>query len=132
MGGKPNNAPPPPHGKNGMAPTWREKTAHIEKIPPKGKLPPSHMDFFIHAPPPGERLHPPLAGADHDLHSLYSVCLRELEKKKKKFNKNKNFLALLFNFLGGGGVSIVYMPYACVAICMCCHIHVLPYACVAI
>ena len=24
------------------------------------------------------------------------------------------------------------LPYACVAICMCCHMHVLPYACVAI
>ena len=54
-------------------------TAHIEKIPTLGKLPPSHMDFFIHAPPPGEVV----ACADHDLHSLYSVCLRELEKNQQ-------------------------------------------------
>ena len=65
------------------------------------------MDFLF-------MLHPlasayiPLACADHDLHSLYSVCLRELEKNQQKLNKNKNFLALSFNFLWGGeGVSIV-------------------------
>ena len=56
-----------------IAPTRREKTAHIEKMPP-------------YVPPPGRSptFAPlPLASADHDLmHSLYSVnCLRELEKK---------------------------------------------------
>ena len=55
------------------------------------------MDFFIHAPPPGEVV----ACADHDLHSLYSVCLRELEKNQQKLNKNKKILALSCNFLGG-------------------------------
>ena len=30
--------PPPTNGKNGMAPKWREKTAHIEKIPPNSIL----------------------------------------------------------------------------------------------
>ena len=49
-----------PHGKNGMAPTWREQTAHIENETLIGETPPpSHIDFFIHTPPLGARLHPP-------------------------------------------------------------------------
>ena len=64
----------PPTEKNGMAPTWREKTATIGETPP-----PQMENFFIHAPP-GERLYPPLVCDDHDLHSRYSGCLRELEK----------------------------------------------------
>ena len=34
-----------------MASTWREKTAHIEKIPPWGNPPPPHK-FFLFMPPP--------------------------------------------------------------------------------
>ena len=54
-------SPPPPLTEK-MAPTWREKTAHIEKIPHRGKsLPPTTGNFFIHGPPPpSERLYPPL------------------------------------------------------------------------
>ena len=38
-----------------MALTWRERTAQIEKNAPiREKATP--MDFFIHPPPPGERL----------------------------------------------------------------------------
>ena len=95
MGGKPNA---PPH--KWHAPTWREKTAHIKKYPHRGNSPPPTWIFLF-------MLHSlasayiPLACADYDLHSLYSVCLRELEKNQQKLNKNKNFLALSFNFLGG-------------------------------
>ena len=93
MGGKPNNAPPPhTHGKNGMAPTWREKTAHIEKIPPtKGETPPLPHGFFYSCSTPWRAPTSPLAGADHDLHSLYSVCLRELEKKSTKIQQKQKF-----------------------------------------
>ena len=122
MGGKPNNAPPPhaeyktppPHGKNGMAPTWREKAAHIVKYPHRGNSPLSHMNILIHAPPPGERLHPPLrAPIMISIKQLLCVALtlfrlfeRIRKKNQQKLNKNKNFLALSFNFSGGGGVSI--------------------------
>ena len=74
---------PPSHTEKMAWPprTWREKTAHIKNTP-IGETPPTWI-FFIHAPPPGERLYPPLACADHDLHSLYSVCLKELEKNQQ-------------------------------------------------
>ena len=96
---------PPPHTEKMAWPprTWREKTAHI-KIPPYGKLPPPRWIFLFMFPPPGERLYPPLRAPImiYDLHSLCSVCLRELEKKnQQKLNKNKNFFVLSFNFLVG-------------------------------
>ena len=62
---KPNNAPlphakkkrPPSHTEK-MVPTWREKTAHIEEIPPMG-TPPPHLEFFIHAPPLASAIYSP-------------------------------------------------------------------------
>ena len=52
----------PPQHTEKMAPTWKEKTAHIEKYPHRGT--PTRMKLFhsfSHAPPPGERLlFPPL------------------------------------------------------------------------
>ena len=83
-----------------MASTWREKTAHIEKYPHRGT--PTHMELFhlfSHAPPPppprASAYSSPLACADHDRHSFYFVCLKELEKKNlQKLNKNKIFVAL--------------------------------------
>ena len=94
-GGKPNNAPPPPMQKKRSPPhmekmawpprTWREKTAHIKNTPIGETPPPPQMDFFIYASPIWQAPISPLVCADHDLHSLYSVCLRELEKK---INKN--------------------------------------------
>ena len=93
---------PPPHTEKMAWPprTWREKTAHIKNTPHGETLPPPDGFFLFMLPPPGERLYSPLRAPImiYDLHSLYSVCLRELEKE---INKNKNFLALSFNFLLG-------------------------------
>ena len=61
---------PPPCAENETPPhTHTEKMAgpHVERkdCPHRKNTtivetpPPSHMGFFIHAPPPGERLHPP-------------------------------------------------------------------------
>ena len=99
MGGKPNNAPPPcrkgdppTHGKNGMAPAFIERKDCPHKNTPIGETPPPPDGFFfIHASPTWRAPISPLACADHDLydlHSLYSVCLRELEKNQQKLNKN--------------------------------------------
>ena len=84
--------------------TMRKKTPHIEKNVPNmermyicthrknapigEKKPPIQLFYSCSAPPPpppGEcLLFLPLATANHDrLHSLYSVCLRELEKINK-------------------------------------------------
>ena len=114
-GGKPNNAPPPPHAEKRPPPTRKKwHGPHVErndcphrKNTPVGETPPPPDGIFIYMLPPWRAPISPLACADHDLHSLYSVCLRELEKNQQKLNRNKNFLALSFNFLGGGGVSIV-------------------------
>ena len=85
---------PPPHTEKEthhtkkMASTWREKTARIEKVTPLGKSP--QWNFFIHALP-GQTptfAPPPFASADHDLHSLFSVCLRQLEKNTKSKQKH--------------------------------------------
>ena len=41
---------PPTHRKTGMAPTWREKTAHIQKNTPIGEIPPPplpHGFFYL-------------------------------------------------------------------------------------
>ena len=94
-----------------MAFTWREKTAHTEKYPHRPGTP-THMELFYsfsHAPPPpGERLLFPLACADHDLHSFYFVCLRELEKKFCKTKQKQNFsCSHLTFFLWRGGIVIV-------------------------
>ena len=95
-----------------MASTWREKTAHIVKYPHRGG--PTHMELcysFSHVPPPtrASAYSSPLACADHDLHSFYFVCLRELEKKSAKIKQKQNFSGshLTFFFGGGGGVAIV-------------------------
>ena len=104
--------PPPPcrkrdptHGKNGMALAYVErKDCPHKKYPHRGNFPPPDGFFLFMLPSPGERLYPPLRAPImiYDLHSLYSVCLRELEKKnQQKLNKNKNFLALSLNFLVG-------------------------------
>ena len=63
-----------------------------------------YVQLFFHAPPPrGERLlFLLLACADLDRHSLYSVCLRELEKINKKLNKNNIFWLFHLTFSRGG------------------------------
>ena len=66
---------PPPHTEKEthhtekIAPMWNEKTAHIEKCPPRGK----HGIFLFLLLPPGKRLllPPLLASVDHNLHSHY-------------------------------------------------------------
>ena len=92
----------PPHGENGLY--MERKDCPHRKNTPKGATPP-HMEFFYSCSPPGRVLtRSPLACADHDLidlHSLYSVCLRELGKNQQKLNKYKFFLALSLNFFGG-------------------------------
>ena len=84
-----NFAPPPhTHGKNGMAPAYVErKDCPHKKYPHRGNSPPPDGFFLVMLPPPGELLYPPLCAPImiYDLHSLYSVCSRELEKK---INKN--------------------------------------------
>ena len=53
---------------------------------PQKKMPsPPPLKYFSSCWP-GERLllPPPLDTADHDIHSLHSVCLRELQKKPLK------------------------------------------------
>ena len=109
MGGKPNTSPtlppcrkgdppPPPlsHGKNDRPHVERKDCQH-KKYPHRGNSthppppPPPHGIFYSCFPPPESLLSPPPACADHDLHSLYSVCLRELEKKSIKIKqKQKN------------------------------------------
>ena len=99
-GGKPKNNHPSPCGKRDPPPPpppHRKKCSqhgenvytfctHRKNAPEGEKKPPPPYNFFIHAPPPsGECLLflPLTATADHDIHSLYSVCLRELEKINK-------------------------------------------------
>ena len=115
----PNNAPhaekeiPPTHGKNGMAPAYVERKDCPHKNTPIGETPPPpQMDFFYSCfPHLASAYIPPLRAPImiYDLHSLYSVCLRELEKKSKKLNKNKNknFLAPSFNFLVGRCIDCI-------------------------
>ena len=93
-----------------MASTWRENTAHIEKYPHRGT--PTHMELFYlfsHAPPPPRvsAYSSPLACADHDRHSFYFVCLKELEKKCAKIKQKQNFSGSHLTFFLGGGVAIV-------------------------
>ena len=92
-GGKPKNDHPPcgkrdaPHRKK--CPQHGENVytfcTHRKNAPIGEKKPPIHFLFMLR--PPGRllTLPPPLwlVTADHDLHSLYSVCLRELEKINK-------------------------------------------------
>ena len=113
-GGRPKIPPPPPPPQHAekMASTWREKSAHIEKYPHRET--PTHMELFYsfsHAHPPRASAYfSPLACADHDLHSFYFVCLRELEKKSAKI-KQKKFFWLSLNFFFGGGVSRLYQIF---------------------
>ena len=95
--------PPPTHTeKNGMAPAYVERKDCPHKNTPLGETrSPPQMDFFyLCFPHPSSTYIPPLRAPImiYDPHSFYSVCLRELEKK---LNRNKNFLALSFNFLVG-------------------------------
>ena len=100
--------PLPPHGKKWHGPyVERKDCPHKKNTPIEETPPPLPHGFFYSCSTPWRAPTSPLACADHDLHSLYSVCLRELEKNQQTLNKNKNFLALSFNFLGGGGVLIV-------------------------
>ena len=107
--------PPPPHTheKNGME---RKDCQHRKNTPIGETLPPPHMEFIYYScspnpppppPPHGERLYPPLSCADHNLHSLYSVCLRELEKKSTEIKQKQTFSGSFIQHFRGGGISIV-------------------------
>ena len=96
MGGKSNNAPPPhaenettpppPHTEKWHGPHVERKDCPHRKNTPIGETPPPPPTWiFLFMLHPWRAPTSPLACADHDLSSLYSVCLRELEKK---INKN--------------------------------------------
>ena len=73
MGASPKMPPPPCRKRD--PPTHRRNGPHTfcthrKNVPIGKKKPP--IQFFFMLP-------------DHDLHSFYSVCLRELEKIKKKY-----------------------------------------------
>ena len=89
-----------------IASWWREDCPH-RKIPPCNCV--IHSPMPPPPPPqPGERLYSsPLACVDHDLHSFYFVCLRELEKKSAKIKQKQNFSGSHLTFFFGGGVAIV-------------------------
>ena len=78
-GGKTKNIPKtygnrdPPHGENGLY-VERNDSAHIEKNTLIGETVSPHMKFFYSCSPPPPP--PPRASANHDLHSLCSICLR--------------------------------------------------------
>ena len=87
----------------GLPQKWLWEASPKMPPPPHAEKETPHTIFCSCSPPRGGGeglLTPPLAGADHDFHSLYSVCLREFEKINKKLNKTKFFW--LFHFLRGG------------------------------
>ena len=79
--------PPPPHAEKETPPQGENLytfCTNRKNAPIGEKKPPPPIQFFFHAILRERLLFLPLACANHDLHSLYSVCLRELEKINKQ------------------------------------------------
>ena len=80
----------PPHMGKMACPHVERKDCPHKKYPHRGNSPPPTWIFlfmfhFLAS------AYIPLACADYDLHSLYSVCLRELEKKSTKIKAKQKF-----------------------------------------
>ena len=114
MGASPIYYAPPPPRKKWHGPRVERKDCPQRKNTTIGETPPLPHGFFYSCSTPWRAPTSPLACDDHDLHIKQSLSvaltlfrLFERVRKNNQQKLNKKFLALSFNFLGGGGVSIV-------------------------